>query len=84
MGRSNLRLYASVTPAGDGGKPRFAANDAQPLVVDTGKPPLPGGLYDVWTGLPLQPGRYRVTLAIEDSLTGRIGRTSSEFEVPDF
>src|SRR4029453_819490 len=38
---------------------------------------------DTWTGLALAPGRYRFTLAIEDSLTGRIGRTDAETDVPD-
>jgi GWxTD domain-containing protein len=82
-GRSGLRLYASVTPAAGGGQTRYAANDAQPLYIDLAKGPAPGGVYDVWTGLALNPGAYRVTLAIEDSLTGRIGRTAADLDVPD-
>jgi len=82
-GQSNLRLYASVTPTGVEGATRYAGNDAQPVIIEPAKGPAPGGVYDVWTGLALKPGAYRVTLAIEDSLTGRIGRTEAEIVVPD-
>jgi len=83
-GRSSVRLYASVTPTLAGGQPRYASNDTQPLSVDTAKGPAHGGVYDVWTGLALKAGVYHVTLAIEDSLSGRIGRASADFEVPDY
>src|SRR4029079_12221949 len=50
----------------------------------TVKGPARGGVYDVWTGLALKAGVYHVTLAIEDSLSGRIGRAAADFEVPDY
>ena len=81
---STLRLYASLTPAPAAGPARYASNDAHPQVVEPAKGPPPGNVYDVWTGLALKPGTYRATLAIEDSLTGRIGRTAADIEVPDF
>ena len=83
-GKSSLRVYASVTPISGGAQTRYTTNDAQPAVVEPAKGPAPGGIYDVWTGLALRAGRYQVTLAIEDSLTGRIGRAAVDLDVPDF
>ena len=82
-GKSSLRVYASVTPNSGGAQARYTSNDSQPESVEPGKGPAPGGIYDVWTGLALKPGSYQVTLAIEDSLTGRIGRAAVNLEVPD-
>jgi len=83
-GTSSLRLYASLAPVRAAGPTRYASNDKRPETVETAKGPAPGGIYDVWTGLALSPGTYRATLGIEDSLTGRIGRTAADLDVPDF
>lgn len=83
-GVSSLRLYASIVPAQGSRQPRYASNESQPVRFDLKEGPPPGGLIEVWTGLALSAGRYSVTLAIEDSLTGRLGRSTAEMDVPDF
>lgn len=82
-GSSKLRLYVRAMPKDGVGSPRYAANDAQPPTVEPAKGAPPGGLFDVWAGLALEPGRYFVTLAIEDSSSARVGRAATELEVPD-
>jgi GWxTD domain-containing protein len=83
-GTSTLRLYAGVAPAAGSPTTRYAANDGEPQTIELAKGPPPGGVFDAWTGLALPPGRYHAILAIEDSLTGRIGRTEADIDVPDF
>jgi GWxTD domain-containing protein len=83
-GTSTLRLYAGVAPAAGSRTTRYAGNDGEPRTIDLSQGPAPGGVFDAWTGLALPPGRYHATLAIEDSLTGRIGRSEADIDVPDF
>ncbi len=83
-GRSNLRVHASLVPDADPSNPRYASNENAPLIYDLAKGPEPGGVIDVWTGVAAPPGKYKVTLAVEDALTGRLGRATAEIEVPDF
>ena len=82
-GLSSLRLYASVAPTDDLAHPQYVSNENQPVSFDLQKGPPPGGVVEVWTGIPLVPGRYQATFAVEDSLTGSLGRTSADLEVPD-
>jgi hypothetical protein len=83
-GVSMLRIYASITPSRQGVAPRYSTNENQPARFDLKGGPDPGGLVETWTGIALPPGRYLVTLAVEDSLSGRLGRASGEFDAPDF
>jgi GWxTD domain-containing protein len=83
-GSSTLRLYAGVVSLGGSHAARYAANEGEPVQVVLANGPPPGGVFDAWTGLAVAPGRYLATLAVEDSLTGRIGRAQSEIDVPDF
>ena len=83
-GTSTLRLYASAAPVGRSATTRYVANEGRPARIELAKGPDPGGVFDAWTGLALAPGRYRVLLALEDTLTGRIGRADAEIEVPAF
>ena len=83
-GVSTLRVYGSITPASDPTQPRYASNESQPVRFDLRNGAPPGGLIEVWTGLALPAGRYHALLAVEDSLTGRLGRTAADFEVPDY
>ena len=83
-GTSTLRLYASAAPVGRSAATRYVANEGKPARIELAKGPAPGGVFDAWTGLALAPGRYRLLLALEDSLTGRIGRADAEIDVPAF
>jgi len=83
-GVSRHRLYASLEPLTPGGPTRYATNEKNPSVYDLAHGPEPGGLIGVWSGVAVAPGRYRVTMALEDSLTGRLGRANAEIQVPDY
>src|SRR5262245_39247899 len=83
-GISRQRLYASLEPVAPGGTTRYASNEKTPNVYDLSKGPEPGGIIGVWSGVAVTPGRYRVTMALEDSFTGRLGRATAEIEVPDY
>src|SRR5206468_3705630 len=83
-GISRHRVYASLEPAGGSSKTQYATNEKNPSSFDLSKGPEPGGYVAVWTGIAVPPGRYRVTMAIEDSLTGRLGRATADLQVPDF
>lgn len=83
-GASTLRLYATAVPESGSGEQRYASNEKAPAAVDLAKEPPPGGTVDIWTGMALKPGRYTVTLALEDALTSRIGRAQTKLVVPDF
>lgn len=82
-GISYQRLYASFEPMG-GGTTRFATNEKAPSTYDLAKGPEPGGLVGIWSGVAVAPGRYRMTMALEDSFTGRLGRAEAEIQVPDY
>src|SRR5262249_30090592 len=59
IGKSNLRLYANVTPAGpDAGASRYVASEGETVFIDPAKGPTPGGVYDVWAGVPVKAGRH--------------------------
>jgi len=83
-GGSDLRVYASLAERGDPSHVRYSSNEKSPARIRFSDQPPPGGAVDTWTGLAVPPGAYVVTLAVEDSLTGRVGRASAEIEVPDF
>ena len=83
-GVSTLRLHVSLAPAAAPGGTRYTSNENAPATFDLSKGADPAGIVDVWTGLAVPAGRYSATLAVEDTLTGRIGRASAEVEVPDF
>jgi hypothetical protein len=82
-GITNLRVYASFAPSGDSERPYYATNDARPAELDLSSGIEPGGQVAAWTGLAVPPGKYRVTIGIEDELTGRAGRTVGDLDVPD-
>jgi len=83
-GISHQRLYASLEPTVPGGATRYATNEKSPAVYDLARGPEPGGLVGVWSGVAVTAGRYRVTMALEDSFTGRLGRATAEIQVPDY
>lgn len=83
-GASDLRIYASLMDSADSSRVHYATNEKSPLRFNLSQGPAPGNLIDAWTGLALPPGRYVATLAVEDTLSGRLGRASAEIEVPDF
>jgi hypothetical protein len=83
-GISRQRLYASLEPLTPGGTTRYATNEKSPNVYDLSRGPEPGGLIGVWSGVAVAPGKYRVTMALEDSFTGRLGRAVAEIQVPDY
>lgn len=83
-GISRHRMYASLSPLDASAETRFASNERNPSTFDLSKGPEPGGVVAVWTGVAAPPGRYKVTMAIEDSLTGRLGRATADVDVPDF
>src|SRR5262249_42563836 len=83
-GITRQRLYASLEPVTPGGATRYSTNEKIPNVYDLAKGPEPGGLIGVWSGVAVTPGRYKVTMAIEDSITGRLGRAAGEIQVPDY
>lgn len=83
-GVSGLRLYASLTGVEEPGMSRYVTNEKSPTTYDVGREPPPGGAVDLWTGLALPPGRYLANVAIEDTLTGSLGRASAEIVVPSF
>ena len=82
-GTSNLRVHASLAPDADPAHPRYASNENRPVLYDLATGPEPGGLVDVWTGVAAPPGKYKVALAVEDALSGRLGRATAEIQVPD-
>jgi GWxTD domain-containing protein len=83
-GTSTLRLYASLTDGSDASQVRYATNENAPDRFDLARGAPPGGLGAAWTGIALPPGRYITTIALEDSLTGQLGRLTQEILVPDF
>jgi hypothetical protein len=84
QGRSSLRLYASLTGLREPSVDRYVTNEKSPFWHDLAAEPEPGGIIDLWTGLALPPGKYLVTVAVEDTLTGSLGRGSASIDVPEF
>lgn len=82
-GLTRHRIYVSLAPVDASVPTLFATNEKNPSTYDLSRGPEPGGLVAVWTGLAAPAGRYSVTMAIEDSLTGRLGRASADLQVPD-
>jgi len=79
-GRTRINLYARVR-ALDDERIHFVSNE-QP---GGGEPdPTGGKTSGAWVGLALRPGRYAVTMALEDATDGRVGRTDAVIDVPDF
>ena len=83
-GSSDLRLHASLLRVADTGGPLYASNEKSPQRYDLAEGAPPGGLVAVWTGIAVPPGHYTVTIAVEESLDGRLGRGSADIEVPDY
>ena len=83
-GSAEVRIYTSLTNRNDPAAVHYATNEKAPARFATGGKSTPGGLLDVWAGLNLAPGRYVVTIAIEESLAGRLGRCAAEIDVPDY
>ena len=83
-GSSDLRIHASLLKAGDAAGPRYASNDKSPMRYDLAEGPPPGGIVALWTGVAVPPGHYAVTIAVEESLGGRLGHGTAEIEVPDY
>lgn len=83
-GISHHRMYVSLSPLDASAQSLYATNEKNPSTFDLSKGPEPGGVVAVWTGVAVPPGRYQVTMAIEDSLAGRLGRATAALEVPDF
>ena len=81
-GKGDLRLYARVSSPSDPKNTRFASNESEAGAARS-LAAAHGGPIEAWTGLPLQPGRYDVTLALEDTSSGHVGRGEASIEVPD-
>src|SRR5262249_24490414 len=81
-GKGALHLYARVSSTSDPKNTRSTSNENEAAADRRGAAPRPGPV-EAWTGIALPPGRYQVTLALEDTGSGRVGRGEASVEVPD-